>query len=219
MSGRNAEIDSSWKLLASTTVKPVSLETSTREISGVPIFPATCTGNPAVSRMWPTSEVVVVLPFEPVMHTRRPRRNRHASSISLHTGIPSGARGGQRGISERHAGTRHDQILLEKGLRAVAAEFERDAGGAQLRRGFRNLRFGALFRGGDVRAARGAEQRRGDAGARQSDDQHLLAREFDSRLQRVYLNFNVVSENSAKTSATIQNRTIIFDSLHPASSK
>ena len=46
MSGRNAEIDSSWKLLASTTVKLASLETSTREISGVPIFPATCTGNP-----------------------------------------------------------------------------------------------------------------------------------------------------------------------------
>ena len=98
MSGRNAEIDSSWKLLASTTVKLASLEMSTREISGVPIFPATCTGNPAVSRIWPTSDVVVVLPFEPVMHTRRPRRNRHASSISLHTGTPIARAAASAGI-------------------------------------------------------------------------------------------------------------------------
>ena len=34
-----------------------------------------------------------------------------------------------------------------------------------------------------------------------------------------YLSFSVVSENSAKTSATIQKRTMIFDSLQPASSK
>ena len=34
-----------------------------------------------------------------------------------------------------------------------------------------------------------------------------------------YLNFKVVSENSANTSAAIQNRTIIFDSLQPINSK
>ena len=117
MSGRNAEIDSSWKLLASTTVKLASLERSTREISGVPIFPAICTGSRAVSRMWPISEVVVVLPFEPVMQISRPRRNRQASSISLHTGIPDRASGGQRRHHRRHAGTRHDQILLGESFR------------------------------------------------------------------------------------------------------
>ena len=34
-----------------------------------------------------------------------------------------------------------------------------------------------------------------------------------------YLNLSVVNENNANTSAAIQNRTIVFDSLHPASSK
>ncbi len=92
------EIDSSWKLLASTTVKPVSLETSTREINGVPMFPATCTGKPAVSRMCPTSDVEVVLPLDPVMHSRRPRKNRPASSISLHTGIPTTRAAASAGI-------------------------------------------------------------------------------------------------------------------------
>ncbi len=121
MSGRNAEMDSSWKLLASTTVKLASLERSTREISGVPIFPAICTGNRAVSRMWPMSEVVVVLPFEPVMQMSRPRKNRQASSISLHTGIADRAGRGQRGHHRGHAGTRHDQILLRKSFGTVAA--------------------------------------------------------------------------------------------------
>jgi hypothetical protein len=39
---------------------------------------------------------------------------------------------------------------------------------------------GALLRGGDASAARGAKQRRGHAGARQSYDQHALAFEFDA---------------------------------------
>ena len=34
-----------------------------------------------------------------------------------------------------------------------------------------------------------------------------------------YLNFSVVSANSANTSAAIQNRTITFDSDHPSNSK
>ena len=38
-------------------------------------------------------------------------------------------------------------------------------------------------------------------------------------LKGPHLNFKVVRENSANTSATIQKRTIIFDSLQPASSK
>jgi len=35
----------------------------------------------------------------------------------------------------------------------------------------------------------------------------------------IYLNLRVVSENSANTNATIQNRTMVFDSLQPPSSK
>ncbi len=64
------------------------------------------------------SEVVVVLPFEPVMQIRRPRKNRHASSISLHTGTPIARAAASAGITGEHAGAWHDQILLHKGFRA-----------------------------------------------------------------------------------------------------
>ena len=67
-------------------------------------------------------------------------------------------------------------------------------------------------------ATRGAEARRGDSCSRESYDQHAFAIEFDSGMHP-YLSFSVVSEKSAKTSATIQKRTMIFDSLQPASSK
>ena len=49
-----------------------------------------------------------------------------------------------------------------------------------------------------------------------------LALEMHHRSHRfipTYLNLSVVSENSANTSATIQKRTMIFDSLQPISSK
>ena len=79
---------------------------------------------------------------------------------------------------------------------------------------------------------RGTKQRCGHAGSRQSDDQHAFAPQFKSTghaianvlsipdyKNRVYLNFSVVNANSAKTSATIQKRTITFDSLQPSNSK
>ena len=50
--------------------------------SGVPIFPPTCVGIPAFFSSSPIRAVVVVLPFEPVMPTIRPFRNRYASSTS-----------------------------------------------------------------------------------------------------------------------------------------
>ena len=79
---------SSWKLLTSATVNVDSVVDSASEISGVPILPPTTVEIPAHFRMCAISEVVVVLPFEPVMAMRRPRRKRQASSISLQTGIP-----------------------------------------------------------------------------------------------------------------------------------
>ena len=66
----------------------VSVEVSTSASSGVPILPPTSVGMFAVFRMCATSDVVVVLPFEPVMATSLPRRKRQASSISLQTGMP-----------------------------------------------------------------------------------------------------------------------------------
>ena len=79
---------SSWKLLTSATVNVDSVVDSASEISGVPILPPTTVEIPAHFKMCAISDVVVVLPFEPVMAMRRPRRKRQASSISLHTGIP-----------------------------------------------------------------------------------------------------------------------------------
>lgn len=92
------------------------------------------------------------------------------------------------------------------------------AKGPQLRHGVAKLLGGAIVDGGHQGAARGAKSRGGEARSRQSQDQDAFACEFDSRTHR-YLSFKVVNENSAKTSATIQNRTMIFDSLQPISSK
>src|SRR2546425_1127194 len=61
-----------------------SLVRSTRAINGVPIFPARIVEKPASFKICSTKEVVVVLPFEPVMPIRRPCRKRSASSTSLH---------------------------------------------------------------------------------------------------------------------------------------
>jgi hypothetical protein len=102
----------------------------------------------------------------------------------------------------------------------VPAQLQNYSRGAQLRRGLGELRLGLLFGGRDTRPALRAKQRRGNAGAGEPHHQHLFAREFDDWFHsNSYLNFSVVSENSANTSAMIQNRTMVFDSLHPPSSK
>src|SRR5437879_13062905 len=61
---------------------------STRAIKGVPIFPARIVEKPVFFKMWSISEVVVVLPFEPVIPIRSPRRKRSASSTSLQMVTP-----------------------------------------------------------------------------------------------------------------------------------
>jgi hypothetical protein len=107
----------------------------------------------------------------------------------------------------------------------VPAEFESATGVAELSGGFADVAFGTAFGDGDARAALGAKERGGDAGAGEADYQHSLAFEIERRGQVSianairYLSFKVVNENSANSSAKIQNRTITFDSLHPASSK
>src|ERR1700687_1481933 len=65
-----------------------SLVCSTREIKGVPIFPARIVEKPAFFKMCSIKEVVVVLPFEPVIPIRRPSRKRSASSTSLQMVTP-----------------------------------------------------------------------------------------------------------------------------------
>src|SRR5215831_6333178 len=61
---------------------------SASEIAGVPMLPPTSAANPAAVMISPTSVVVVVLPFDPVMATIGPVRNRAASSISPMTVSP-----------------------------------------------------------------------------------------------------------------------------------
>ncbi len=63
---------------------------STRAIKGVPIFPARIVEKPAFLKMCSINEVVVVLPFEPVMPIKRPCRKRSASSTSLQIVMPLG---------------------------------------------------------------------------------------------------------------------------------
>src|SRR5260370_34682556 len=113
-----------------------------------------------------------------------------------------------------HTRTGHNQILRCEVRKGIAAKSERASNFAQLAHGFAQLHRLTIIHRGNVRATRRAETRRRDARSRQPHDQHAFAFEFDSWTHH-YLNFNVVSENSAKTSATIQKRTMIFDSLHP----
>ena len=117
-----------------------------------------------------------------------------------------------------HAGTGHDQILRTKIRNKVPAKSERAADFAQFLYGIAKLLLAAVVNCSHLSATRGAEARRGDSCSRESYDQHAFAIEFDSGMHP-YLSFSVVSEKSAKTSATIQKRTMIFDSLQPASSK
>ena len=162
----------------------------------MPIFPATCTGNPRGFQNVADQRSGRGLAVRAGDAIEAPAQEPPGQFDFAPHGNPMRARGGQRRHHRRHAGARHDQILLAESFGAVAAEFERDARGAQLRRAF--PRFpprAALFGGGDARAARRAEQRRGDARARQPHHQHAFAREFDARLQRV----TSISASSAKT--------------------
>src|SRR5689334_7307404 len=117
-----------------------------------------------------------------------------------------------------HAGTGEDQILRHEVRKRIAAKSERAADFVQRQYFVTKLACLAIVNGRDVSAPGRAETRRGHAGAREPHHQHAFAFEFDSWTHH-YLNFNVVSENSANTSATIQKRTMIFDSLQPANSK
>ena len=202
----------------------IVFDSSTREISGVPIFPARIVGNPAVCRMCSTSAVVVVLPFEPVMPTSG--RAETDTPTRFRSKSYAGSRGKQRRKIRRNARARDDQILRQKGFLAVAAEFERTPASRSLRT-LRRSRFGSRFGGGDARAARRAEQRRRHACARQPDNQHAFpsssihrAVPFNSIHSSGVTSISASSAQTAQKSApAIQNRTMTFDSLQPTNSK
>ena len=87
-SGEKYSVSSSWKLDASQTTVASASIASTSEASGVPTFPATATGRPAVRCRWPISSVVVVLPLVPVTAQKAFGISRQASSSSPVTSIP-----------------------------------------------------------------------------------------------------------------------------------
>src|SRR5260370_15991653 len=108
----------------------LSLLCATREIRGVPIFPARIVEKPAFFKMCSIKEVVVVFPFEPVIPIKRPSRKRSASSTSLQMVTPfaraacsTGASAGTPGLgtrSEEHTSELQShlnlvcRLLLEK---------------------------------------------------------------------------------------------------------
>ncbi len=67
ISGWNSTTVSSWKLDISSTFHVSGVLVATSSITGVPMLPPTCVASPLSARILPTSVVVVVLPFEPVM--------------------------------------------------------------------------------------------------------------------------------------------------------
>jgi len=101
----------------------------------------------------------------------------------------------------------------------MAAEFERDSGGPKRLCGGAKKPLRLLIHRSHDGAAIDTKLGRGDSCSGQPDDEHALSFQFESSPHLRYLSFKVVSENSAKTSAKIQKRTMIFDSLHPMSSK
>ena len=84
----NVEVVASWKLESSRTFHWSSREVSTIAVGGTPILPPTWAATPAVSSKCPKRAVVVVLPFDPVIATTGPRKNRAANSTSPITGMP-----------------------------------------------------------------------------------------------------------------------------------
>src|SRR5229473_5093771 len=76
-----------------------SLVCSTRAIKGVPMLPARIVEKPAFLKMCSIKEVVVVLPFDPVIPIKRPCRKRSANSTSLQMVTPAARAACSKGAS------------------------------------------------------------------------------------------------------------------------
>jgi hypothetical protein len=129
--------------------------------------------DPAFSRISPTSAVVVVLPFEPVMASVLPLRKRAASSSSPMTGRPKALHLRQLRRIQRHAGADDDQILAAEGQQAVAAGLDHDALSSSA--GISLASAGAAHVGDrNLRAALAQKQRRRQAGFAQPTTRTFL---------------------------------------------
>ena len=219
ISGRKLSIVSSWKLLISATVTVESVEFSTSASSGVPMLPPTITGMFAVFKMCATSEVVVVFPFDPVIATSFPRRNLQASSISLHTGILRARASTSAG---RFAGT-PGLSTIKSCCRKLSGACPPSSSFTPAARSLAAVSASSDSRRSSIAVTVAPYPALKSAVTIPVRPSPTTSTRFPARsipgLNANHLNFKVVSENSANTSATIQNRTMIFDSLHPRSSK
>ena len=151
-----------------------------------------------------------------------PRRNRQASSISLHTGIRARAPAPAAEASPARPGSGQSNPAREKSPAVCRPSSSVTPAARNFAARPPSSRFAASHRSpSPSRHTRCAEQRRRPRPcAPAPPPARACPRDRIPASHTVlHLNFKVVSENSANTSATIQNRTMIFDSLHPSSSK
>ena len=91
--------NSSWKLESSCTTKSPGCIWGKSPMSGRPILPPTQLLRPATRPIWPVSEVVVVLPADPVMPITAVGVRRKNSCGSLVTQMPRARAASAKGMS------------------------------------------------------------------------------------------------------------------------
>ena len=114
----------------------------------------------------------------------------------------------------RHARRDHDGVRAVERLRGLRREG--DAQPLQRLRDAFHLGQRLQVHRPHARSPRRQELGHGQPRGGQPRHHHVLSRKFQ---RCTYLNFKVVSANSAITSPAIQNRTMIFDSVQPSASK
>ena len=182
----------------------------------MPILPPTCAGDAAFAQDVAGHAVVVVLPFEPVIPMIRPFQKRRgqfhfADHCHARAGAPlrsprrSAGTPGESTIRS-HAFEHFRRLWLERHVRAFqlcAAAAVRSSGSGRWRA---------------LRAPLAASSSTAPDPIFPCPHQDAASRSLTSFIC-VYLNFSVVSANSAITSPAIQNRAMIFDSCQPSASK
>ena len=101
---------------------------ATISVTGRPMFPPTSVGRPAAFKISPTSVVVVVFPFDPVIATTSPCKN-CAPQLQLANDRASPSRAPASAPARRHRHTRahHNQILPPKRQQPMAPRLHHES--------------------------------------------------------------------------------------------